>query len=305
MKLFINREVIEGPFGGGNNFVRAIFEHAPKLGIYVGSRLNQKYDVAFLMDPRPDETTGIGIDEVRRFKLFQPSVKIVQRVNECDARKQTTGVDQMLLQAAASNDATIFVSAWMQDYFKRRNWPCAKQSVIYNGVDSKIFKPRPASISTADKAIKRIVTHHWSDNAYKGSDVHKWLDDFVSKNADFEYTYVGRTQDTLPNTKMVDPLFGAALGDELRRHNVYVTGTVCDPGPNHCIEAIASGLPTFAHVRGGGAVEFVDSNHTYDTVEQLEQILRKTDYEPNSVKFGSWEECVLQYLNVIKGVISG
>ena len=304
MKVFINREYVNGPFGGGNLFVKAFLEIAPKLGVQVGTRLNQKYDAILLLDPRPDDTTGLGIDDVRRYKLFQPKVKILQRVNECDARKQTTGVDQMLAAAGVSNDCTIFVSDWMRDYHQKRQWPCQKTAVIYNGVDRDVFRPKNKGMIVTDAHVIRVVTHHWSDNPYKGEDVHKWLDQFVAQNKEFTYTYIGRTLASLPNTKVIDPLFGKALGDELQKHDVYITGTVCDPGPNHVIEAIASGLPTYAHTRGGGAVEFVDSNHTYESVEQLEAILRKTSHEPNAVKFPSWEECVMQYVKKISEVVN-
>jgi glycosyltransferase involved in cell wall biosynthesis len=151
--------------------------------------------------------------------------------------------------------------------------------------------------------VTRIVTHHWSDNPYKGQDVHQWLDQFVAANKAFRYTYIGRTGTPLLNSEVVDPLFGAALAEKLRHHDIYVTATVCDPGPNHVIEAIASGLPTYAHARGGGAVEFVGADHTYETVEQLTEILKKTTHEPNKWKPPTWEECIGAFVKRMKEVV--
>lgn len=303
MKLFVNREVIQGPYGGGNMFLKALFEIAPELGVTIGTRLNQRYNAVLLMDPRPDETTGIGIADVIRFKTFQPSVKIFQRVNECDARKQTTGVDPMLHQAGVHNDFTFFVSEWMSDYHKKRGWPCANSEVIYNGVDRKVFFPKQIATVANDAKVTRVVTHHWSDNAFKGEDIHRWLDGFVAQNKDFRYTYIGRTGIPLPGSEVVDPLFGPALGERLRHNDIYVTGTVCDPGPNHVIESIASGLPTYAHVRGGGAVEFVGQDHTFETVEQLTEILRRPSHEPNKWQPPSWDECIRGYVKRMKEVV--
>lgn len=303
MKVFINREVINGPYGGGNAFIKAFMEIAPKLDVTVGTRLNQKYDAVLLMDPRPDETTGIGIDDVIRYKLFQPKVKIFQRVNECDARKQTTGIDAMLANAGQHNDFTFFVSDWMRDYHQKRNWPCANTEVIYNGVDRSVFFPTSRGLLVTDAHVTRIVTHHWSDNPYKGEDVHKWLDQFVAANSEFHYTYIGRTGAPLPNSEVVAPLFGAPLGEKLRQNDIYVTATVCDPGPNHVIEAIASGLPTYAHVRGGGAVEFVGQDHTFETVEQLTEILKKPTHEPNKWQPPIWEECISAFVKRMKEVV--
>lgn len=299
MKLFINRAVVNGPWGGGNAFVKAMFELAPKLGIYVGSHLNQRYDAALLMDPRPDENTGIGIDEVMQFKLLQPKLKIIQRVNECDARKQTTGVDKMLIDCGAKNDHTIFVSDWMRSYFEKRSWPCASNTVIYNGVDSKIFKPN----QKFENGKVNIVTSHWSDNKFKGYDVHQWLDEFVGKHPDdFTYTFIGRHQNVFKNTKHIEPLHGAELGNELGKYDVFVTGTRADPGPNHCLESISCGVPTYAHFEGGGAVEFVDENHVFKSPEELEVVLMTHMFNKNVLIPTSWEACVVAYCNKIAEV---
>jgi hypothetical protein len=304
MKFFINRDAFEGPYGGGNLFVKAFLTLASKLDVTVGTRLNQRYDAILLMDPRPDEQNPVGIKEVMTYKIMFPKVKIFQRVNECDARKQTQGVDPMLHSCGQVNDFTFFVSDWMRDYHLKRGWPCKNHQVIYNGVDRSIYSPKLPALK--DAAVTHIVTHHWSDNPYKGQDVHTWLDGFVSRNKEqFTYTYIGRHETPLPNTKMIEPLHGKALGDELKKYDIYVTGTVCDPGPNHVIEAIACGLPTYAHSRGGGAVEFVGPEHAYDNEVKLEEFLRATKHEPNKWVPPSWEECVLQYVNKMKEVVSG
>jgi len=302
MKFFINRDIIEGPYGGGMNFVRAFLTLAPKLDVTVGTRLNQKYDAILLMDPRPDEHNPVGIKEVMNYKIMFPKVKVFQRVNECDARKQTTGVDQMLHACGKQNDFTFFVSDWMRDYHQKRSWPCQNTQVIYNGVDKSIFNSSGAKLANGKT---NIVTHHWSDNPYKGEDVHVWLDGFVQRNSEFSYTYIGRTLASLPNSKIIEPLHGKALGDELKKYDVYITGTVCDPGPNHVIEAIASGIPTYAHQRGGGAVEFVGPEHVYENEVKLEEFLRIAKQEPNKWVTPSWEECVLQYVKKMKEVVNG
>jgi glycosyltransferase involved in cell wall biosynthesis len=199
MKVFLNRETVNGPYGGGNMFVKSFLELAPRFDVQVGTRLNQKYDAILLIDPRPDDVVGLGINDVLRYKLFQPKVKIFQRVNECDARKQTQGVDQMLAECGKNVDFTFFVSQWMREYHEKRNWPCVNSEVIYNGVDRNVFKPN----KKFNNGKTNIVTSHWSDNIYKGHDVQKWLDEFVGKNSEkFTYTFIGRHQIIL-NTQII------------------------------------------------------------------------------------------------------
>lgn len=299
MKILLNRAPVNGPWGGGNNFVKAFFEFAPSFGVTVGTKLNILYDGILMIDPRPDEL-GVGLAEILRYKSFQPKCKIFQRVNECDARKATTDVDAMLNAASAANDHTFFVSNWMLRYHTSKDWKCGSISVVYNGVDKTVFKPR----NKLNNGKTNIVTHHWSDNPYKGEDVHRWLDQFVKANPQFTYTYIGRTQIDLPNSKIIEPLWGMALGEELSKYDVYVTGTVQDPGPNHIIEALACGIPSYAHFRGGGACEFVGNEHVYDNVPLLEEFLRSDDKKKNLWTPEDWKVCVGEYISKMKEVIN-
>jgi hypothetical protein len=299
MKVFLNRETVNGPYGGGNMFVKSFLELAPRFDVQVGTRLNQKYDAILLIDPRPDDVVGLGINDVLRYKLFQPKVKIFQRVNECDARKQTQGVDQMLAECGKNVDFTFFVSQWMREYHEKRNWPCVNSEVIYNGVDRNVFKPN----KKFNNGKTNIVTSHWSDNIYKGYDVQKWLDEFVGKNSEkFTYTFIGRHQNDFKHTNHIQPLFGKKLGDELGKYDLSITGTRADPGPNHCLESIACEIPTYAHFQGGGAVEFVGESHVFSTVEQLESLLLTNEFKPNSLLITDWETCIKTYIDKMKEI---
>lgn len=299
MKVLINRVPKTGPWGGGALFVNAFFKYAPEFDVQLGTKINQPYDAIFIIDPRADEL-GVGLQEIQRYKLFKPGVKIFQRVNECDARKNTTDMDPMLHESSKLNDHTFFVSDWMQGYHMARNWACGSTSVVYNGVEKTIFKPN----LKFKNGKTNIVTHHWSDNPYKGEDVHLWLDRFVAANPEFSYTYIGRTKAEMKNSKIIEPLWGNDLGQELGKYDIYITGTVQDPGPNHVIEAIACGIPTYAHKRGGGAVEFVGADHVYDSVESLELIIRSAEHKKNSMTPNDWRSCVEEYINKMQEVLN-
>lgn len=296
MKVFINRNERTGPWGGGANWVNAFFRFAPQHGITIGTRLNQTYDAIMMVDPRPDEL-GVGLDEIIRFKTFQPKTKVFQRVNECDARKgEKSVIDPLLLRASEINDFTFFVSDWMRDYHKKNGWKCLNNEVVYNGVDKTVFCKR----EKLNNGKTNIVTHHWSDNPYKGMDVHEWLDNFVATNPKFTYTYIGRHQNKFAATKHIEPLWGEELGKELGKYDVYVTGTVSDPGPNHILESLSCGLPTYSHIRGGGAAEFVGDSHVYSTVEELRSFLETP--EKNLWTPDNWETCIARYVNKMKEV---
>ena len=136
----------------------------------------------------------------------------------------------------------------------------------------------------------------------KGQDVYEWLDRFVAEDnpfPGFAFTYIGRTKAKLPNSKIVQPVFGKALGDELRKGWIYISGSRYDPGPNHVLEALACGLKTYVHRLGGGAVEFAGEDHCFGTVDELRGILLARAHEPNEFQPGSWEDCITAYMEIM------
>jgi glycosyltransferase involved in cell wall biosynthesis len=90
------------------------------------------------------------------------------------------------------------------------------------------------------------------------------------------------------------------LGVELGKHDVYVSASRFDPGPNHVLESLACGLPTFVHADGGGCVEFAGSAQAYDDWNELRDFL--TTIKPgyvmknvDHVRLYDWRACVQEY----------
>lgn len=314
MKLFVNRAVVDAPWGGGNNFVRALHEHGPKHGLHLVSSLDAFPDVVLLIGPDPD-ALGVSAEHALRYRDSHPGTRLVFRLNDCDARKGTTGVDERLWRIAARADALVFVSEWLMAHLieswssipkERRHTyvNCARSgdmqrsTVIINGVDRKLFAPRPKT----ERRWLKVVTHHWSDNRLKGADVYEAIERLPGVG----FTYIGRHKCNFvrDRTCVVGPLQGLELAQELADHDVYVTGTHADPGPNHVIEAISSGLPVIASADGGGAVEFAGATHTFSNQVELAKLIdrcRRKELGPNALIPDSWDECVWAYARFMQG----
>lgn len=302
MKAYVNRYPVRGPWGGGNLWTSAFHEYAPAMDVeLVASDTIQGAPDVIMLAGLDNDGAGISAEQAIMYKMYmsgEKDIKLVMRVNENDARKGTSNVDDMLLKVSAHIDSTVFVSRWLQDYFNNKGWACPKQTVIYNGVSNK-FQPMPKI--GEDKV--HIVTHHWSDNYLKGFDVYDKLDEFVGLNKDkFTFTYVGRDRGTFKNTKVVKPLHGKALAEELGKYDVYVSASRFDPGPNHVLEALACKIPTYVHKDGGGSVEFAGSDHVYSNWDQLERILREGAFAKNigAIVLPRWEDCIKQYVEWMK-----
>lgn len=251
------------------------------------------------------EDCGLSAEQAIMYKMMLKSkkdVKVVLRVNENDARKGTDHVDHIMRQAAGFVDGTVFVSEYIRDYFMAKGWECKDNVVIYNGVDKELFAPS----DTVKTQKTSIVAHHWSDNYMKGFDVYDMLDEFVGtpEGAGFSFTYIGRQRGTFKNTTVINPISARKLGIELSRHDVYVSGSRHDPGPNHVLEALACGLPTWVHKDGGGAVEFAGKEFAFDDCDHLKSILVEGKWRvTNNVILDDWNTCIDSYLKYMEHVI--
>ena len=298
MKVFLNRAPVRNkPWGGGAKFFTAFFDHAPEFGIQPTNKLDNDVEAVLLCDPRYDEL-GVSIDEIISFVRMHPGVKIIHRVNECDARKDSKEMDQLLRFCSKFSDSTVFVSDWIRDYHLSRVWMCNSTCVIVNGVDRETFKPA----TKLNTGKINLVTAHWSDNPLKGQDIVEWLDRFIDRHSDeFTYTFIGRTQANLKNSVLFSPLFDKALGGELGKFDVCINGSRFDPGPNSVIESVSCGLPTYVHVDGGGSVEFAGVDHVFSSTSELEQLLLNKSFTQNKigVELTSWKDCIKQYADVL------
>lgn len=297
--ILINRIPIRNkPWGGGAQFVNAFYDNATKNDFNVVNSLDDNPDYLFLFHPDPDDM-GIGVDEIYRHSK-KYGTKVISRVNECDARKGTIGVDKLWQDIGSISNHSIFVSEWMRSYFYDIGWYSKTSNVIWNGVSKNRFKKVEKLSYTNGKT--NIVCAHWSDNEKKGQKVYEFLDDFVSKNDTYTFTFIGRTKARLSNSILIPPLSPEELATELTKYSVCINGTVADPGPNAVIESITAGLPTYVHSSGGGACEFAGADHLFTTSKELETLLLKRKFEKNLTHFDEWNIVMKRVFETIKDV---
>jgi glycosyltransferase involved in cell wall biosynthesis len=139
-KILINRNIVQGPWGGGNNFVKSLYEELQIKGYSLVHTLKEDIDLIIMIDPRYDESR-ISINEISSYKRNHPKVKILHRINECDARKNTNDIDRLLLVSNQIADETVFISQWLRDYFIEKGFN-KRSHVIYNGCNSSHFYPK-------------------------------------------------------------------------------------------------------------------------------------------------------------------
>lgn len=255
MRIAFNRAIRRSPWGGGSQFLTVFADHLQANGHEVVHSLEPGLDVVFMLDPR-HEDGGFDALAIKAYKEANPNVKVVHRVNDTGVTRGGAALDNLIMAGNSVADATVFISEWVKAHFGPKGFDASKpHTVITNGCDSSHFAPGSADGKPGRPL--RLVTHHWSDNPMKGLDVYTEIDRLISHGAPLEMTYVGRyPKNSFPkNIKIIAPLYGQALGDELRKHDVYVTGARWEACGSHHVEGAACGLPVVYHLDGGGVVE--------------------------------------------------
>jgi len=284
MKVSIGTNIKEGPWGGGNlfaiNFSNYLIEKGYKV---VNSLEDNDIDAILLTEPRrtSESSAFTHIDILKYQQFINKNVVVVHRINECDERKNTNFVNQYLIEANSAADATVFVSSWLKKLFIKNGIKNKNLNVILSGANSKIFNPKnKAKLKNGEKL--KIVTHHWGANWYKGFDTYQELDGLLFKpeyKDKISFTYIGNIPKKFKfkNSKVVPPMSGKELADEIKKHHVYLTGSLNEPSGNHHIEAAQCGLPIL-FLDSGGMPEYCDDfgikYNTHNFEEKLNDMIK-------------------------------
>ena len=182
------------PWGGASPFVLQFEAMMQRRGWRVQYSLQPMPDVVLVIDPRMDHPKKkFGLEELRVFRKAHPQVPILHRINECDQRKGTNDIDELLRQTSELSDHTVFIAEWLRDYFAAKWFDTSRpHSCIYNGADPAVYHPFGTILPKPGEPL-RIVTHHWSDNPLKGFDIARFCPEGHWSLAEIHPMALGRT----------------------------------------------------------------------------------------------------------------
>ena len=294
MKISIGANLFEGPWGGGNLFVKNLSEYLLGNGHEVVFDLfSNDIDIILLTDPRKssDSSSFNHKDIFNYLKYVNSQTLVVHRVNECDQRKGTKGLNEFIIKANSCADKTVFVSKWLQTLYEDEGQNNSN-TVIMSGSDKRIFNNHGYKQWNGTERLK-IVTHHWGSNWNKGFDIYSELDGLLStgKYKDkIEFTYIGNLPNNFKfsNTKHIQPMSGKPLAKEIKTNHIYLTASKNEPSGNHHIEAAQCGLPVL-YLNSGGMPEFCKNFGVLFEInnfeEKLNHIIRNYNDIEKNMKF--------------------
>jgi len=286
----------EGPWGGANQFLKALREEIRAHGNWADSPADA--DV-ILFDSFNEPQTVIW------WKLRLPSKPFVQRIDGpiSGYRGKDLHLDKLIHKfSKIVADGVLFQS----EYSRRANLslgmpPPLLSSVVLNAPNS-IF--RASSTQSTDKRI-RIISVSWSSNWNKGFDTL----DFLDRNLDFsryKMTFVGNSPVKFRNIEHMPPHPSSSLAIKLREHDIFLAASRHDPCSNALCEALASGLPSVA-LNSGGHPELVGSGGLLfdgvdDVIDCIETVAEDMDFYRNRINVSNMSFVAKNYLRFMTDV---
>ena len=264
MKISIGTNIMEGPWGGGNLFAINLSNYLKNKGHIVVSNLeDDDIDLILMTEPRKtsESSSFTHIDIMKYISFVKQDTLVVHRINECDERKDTNFVNRYLVEANKVAHATVFVSAWLKELFVNQGLSSEKNFVILSGADKKIFN-RDSYVPWDKTSKLKLVTHHWGAHWNKGFEIYKELDEMLGTENfkdKIQFTYIGNLPKKFhfKNSKVVSPISGEKLANEVKANHIYLTASKNEPSGNHHIEGAQCGLPIL-YLDSGGTPEYCD-----------------------------------------------
>jgi len=287
------------PYGGGNQFMRALRDALLRQGTcVVSNRMSPSVDVHIC------NSAWFDVTIFERAASRRP-IRMIHRVDGPVALYRGTDWDEDgrihdLNRKHAS--ATVFQSAFSFRRTKEHGLDFVRPMIIRNASDPAIFHPPRERAPLGGRKI-RLISSAWSDNPRKGGALYKWLDDHLDWGQ-FDYTFVGRIQQSFREIRHLPAQDSRQLGETLRSHDLFITASQSDPCSNALLESLSCGLPALYYQDGGhgelvgfGGLPFTG---TGDVLAQLERLTASLEAFRSCIWLPTIDEIARQYLELAR-----
>jgi glycosyltransferase involved in cell wall biosynthesis len=303
---FMNIHIIfhfqDGPYGGGNQFLKALRKIFRETGCYAE---NPEEANLFLFNSFQD------IRPVLRMKYEFPDIPFVHRVDgpiSLYRDSSTASLDQLIFSLNEKlADATIFQSHFSLIQNRRLGMRKSQlETIISNAPDHDVFFKKNIPVETIHHKT-RLISTSWSSNAMKGFDIYQYIDEHLDFSR-YEYVFVGNTPIPFKNITVVPPQPSEKIAEMLRASDIYITASKKDPCSNSLIEALSCGLPAVA-LNDGGHPELIKTggelfNTPAEAIEKIEMIVENYTSYIKEIPIFSITEKSKEYVDFLQAVLN-
>lgn len=246
MKIYVMYEFKEGPYGGANQFLKAMKDYFKTEGYF--TECIEDADIVLF------NSSNLTREVLRAKKKYENKIFIERLDGPVRLYLYQNKGDKRDLIANIMNyfvaDATIFQTKYSREAnYQLGLKPNAYETIIINAPDENIFHIDGKSEFNRKRKI-RLIASSWSANWNKGFEVYQYLDEKLNFEK-YEMIFVGNSPITFQNITKMEPLASQELADLMRTCDVYITASENDPCSNSLIEAMFCGMPALALKRGG------------------------------------------------------
>jgi len=304
MKIHILYNFQDRPWGGGNQFLKALKQEFIREGVY---KENSEEADVILFNGYPFNAEHFFSDILKLKEKYSKKIIVCRLDGPVSlVRGKDKEIDKII--ALFNNlfaDGIIFQSNWCREQNKKYfNISSGYETVIHNASNSEIFNRTDKNDFNSKRKI-RLVTTSWSSNWRKGFEIYKFLDESLDFSK-YEMTFVGNSPIEFKNIKWIKPVLPGKLAEILKQHDIYITASRSDPCSNSLIEALSCGLPAVA-LNDGGHPELVQKGGELfkgkdDIIEKIEKVGKNYQYYQSQIPEFSIKKVAQVYYDFAKKI---
>jgi len=302
VKIHIAFDFKDGPWGGGNQFLKALREQWRNKGVYAENMVEAE---AYLVNAFPSGNMNNFLEPVKQ--KLQNDKFIFYRLdglyycNRIDERQKY--IDDVCTYFANNfTDGIIYQTNWIKEIQQSYGiHKTIKNIVAINAPDSSIFTRKEIKFPQKEEKIKLVATC-WAPNERKGFKFYKFLDE----NLDFdkyEMVFIGNSPVKFKNIKMKPPATTRKIAEELMEHHAFVSCAFNEPCSNSLIEAMHVGLPALGH-NSGGSPDIIQQagelfNDEMDLLESIDKLGRNLKMYSDRINLPTIEDVAEFYYQLM------
>ena len=288
---------ISGPWGGGNQFLKALVSYLTEKELYVTNPIEA--DVVLVNSK--DELNLIP--ELAQ-KYGKTIIHRVDGIFSVYRGPEHLHLDHQIYYFLKNfSSGVIYQSCWSKVCHRQNGAPKHENEiVIYNAPDSNIFNTTGKTKRKNSDKI-RLITTSWSPNLRKGFGTLQFLD----QNLDFdkyEYVFVGQSPVKFKNIEMIDAVPSIKLAEIIKTCDIFITASENDTCSNSLIEALSCGLPVVG-LNSGGTPEIIKSggktfNNNNELLSAIDEVSENLQEYVNNIFVEQFSEVGRRYYNFIR-----
>ena len=268
VKVHILFEFRKGPWGGGNQFLKALRNYFVTNKVYAENP--QDADVILFNSHQ-------CISEVIEAKLNYPEKIFIHRIDGPIRLYNQTNDRRDNIVFTANRylaEATVFQSVWSQQQNHllglQRN---LFETIIPNAPEPSIFN-RNGKLDFSDNRKIRLIATSWSQNLNKGFDTYQWLDENLDFNK-YEMVFVGKSPIQFKNIRHISSLSSVGIADKLKQSDIFIFASPIEACSNSLLEALHCGLPAVGPDQSSTPELIGRGGETFTAPSQIPDLLGK------------------------------